>query len=97
MSTVEGLDGERRLFHVALTRARDTAHLDAPLRYHHHPRARDDRHSWAQHSRFLDDGALARCDRTAAQPEVTAGPALGLGSATAPAARVAADLDALWV
>ena len=31
------------------------------------------------------------------QPEVAAGPGLGLGSATAPAARVAADLDALWV
>ena len=97
VSTVEGLDEERRLFHVALTRARDTLHLYAPLRYHHHPRARDDRHSWAQRSRFLDETALACCDRTAAQPEVAAGPGLGLGSATAPAARVAADLDALWV
>ena len=97
VSTVEGLDEERRLFHVALTRARDTLHLYAPLRYHHHPRARDDRHSWAQRSRFLDDTALARCDRTAAQPDVAAVRSLGLGSATAPAARVAADLDALWV
>ncbi|HEY6745649.1 MAG TPA: ATP-dependent helicase, partial [Mycobacteriales bacterium] len=97
VSTVEGLDEERRLFHVALTRARDTLHLYAPLRYHHHPRARDDRHSWAQRSRFLDETALSCCDRTAAQPEVAAGPALGLGSATAPAAQVAADLDALWV
>ncbi len=97
VSTVEGLDEERRLFHVALTRARDTLHLYAPLRYHHHPRARDDRHSWAQRSRFLDGAALACCDRTEAQPGVAAGPALGLGSATAPAARVAADLDALWV
>ncbi|HST66093.1 MAG TPA: ATP-dependent helicase, partial [Mycobacteriales bacterium] len=97
VSTVDGLDEERRLFHVALTRARDTLHLYAPLRYHHHPRARDDRHSWAQRSRFLDETALSCCDRTAAVPEVAAGPALGLGSATAPAARVAADLDALWV
>lgn len=97
VSTVEGLDEERRLFHVALTRARDTLHLYAPLRYHHHPRARDDRHSWAQRSRFLDGAALACCDRTEAQPGVAAGPALGVGSATAPAARVAADLDALWV
>ena len=59
VSTVEGLDEERRLFHVALTRARRSLHLYAPLRYHHHPRARDDRHSWAQRSRFLDDAALA--------------------------------------
>jgi DNA helicase-2/ATP-dependent DNA helicase PcrA len=97
VSTPDGLDEERRLFHVALTRARDTLHLYAPLRYHHHPRARDDRHSWAQRSRFLDETALACCDRTAVQPEVAPAPALGLAAATAPAARVAADLDALWV
>jgi DNA helicase-2/ATP-dependent DNA helicase PcrA len=97
VSTPDGLDEERRLFHVALTRARDTLHLYAPLRYHHHPRARDDRHSWAQRSRFLDETALACCDRTAVVPEVAPAPALGLAVATAPAARVAADLDALWV
>ena len=66
VSTPDGLDEERRLFHVALTRARDTLHLYAPLRYHHHPRARDDRHSFAQRSRFLDEAALACCDRVGA-------------------------------
>ncbi|HEV7655818.1 MAG TPA: ATP-dependent helicase [Mycobacteriales bacterium] len=96
VSTADGLDEERRLFHVALTRARDSLHLYAPLRYHHHPRARDDRNSWAQRSRFLDEAALACCDRTAVEPEVAPAPALGITS-SAPAARVAADLDALWV
>jgi DNA helicase-2/ATP-dependent DNA helicase PcrA len=96
VATADGLDEERRLFHVALTRARDALHLYAPLRYHHHPRARDDRHSWAQRSRFLDGTALACCDRTGAEPEVA--PAPGLGVAASAAARtVAADLDALWV
>ena len=95
-STPDGLDEERRLFHVALTRARDTLHLYAPLRYHHHPRARDDRHSFAQRSRFLDAAALACCDRTGTEPEVEPAPALG-GTSSAPARTVAAELDALWV
>ena len=96
VSTSDGLDEERRLFHVALTRARDTLHLYAPLRYHHHPRARDDRHSYAQRSRFLDEAALGCCDRVRAVPETAPAAALG-GSATAPARTVAAELDALWV
>jgi DNA helicase-2/ATP-dependent DNA helicase PcrA len=98
VSTADGLDEERRLFHVALTRARDTLHLYAPLRYHHHPRARDDRHSFAQRSRFLDQAALACCDRTGVEPEIAAAPALGGGlTGSAPARTVAAELDALWV
>ena len=96
VSTPDGLDEERRLFHVALTRARDALHLYAPLRYHHHPRARDDRHSFAQRSRFLDETALACCDRVRAAAGTGPVPALG-GSATAPARTVAAELDALWV
>jgi DNA helicase-2/ATP-dependent DNA helicase PcrA len=96
VSTPDGLDEERRLFHVALTRARDTLHLYAPLRYHHHPRARDDRHSFAQRSRFLDEAALACCDRVGTAPATGSVPALG-GTATAPARTVAAELDALWV
>ncbi len=96
VSTPDGLDEERRLFHVALTRARDTLHLYAPLRYHHHPRARDDRHSFAQRSRFLDEAALACCERVGTEPETGVVPALG-GTATAPARTVAAELDALWV
>ena len=96
VSTPDGLDEERRLFHVALTRARDALHLYAPLRYHHHPRARDDRHSFAQRSRFLDEAALACCDRVRAAAGTRPVPALG-GSATAPARTVAAELDALWV
>ncbi len=96
VSTPDGLDEERRLFHVALTRARDALHLYAPLRYHHHPRARDDRHSFAQRSRFLDEAALACCDRVGTAVGTGPVPALG-GSATAPARTVAAELDALWV
>lgn len=50
----EGVDEERRLFYVAITRAKRHLHLYAPLRYHHgDPAGRTDRHSYAQRSRFL--------------------------------------------
>jgi DNA helicase-2/ATP-dependent DNA helicase PcrA len=52
--TAEGVDEERRLFYVALTRARSHLHIYAPLRYHHgDPGGWTDRHSYAQRTRFL--------------------------------------------
>ena len=50
----ESVDEERRLFYVALTRARKHLHIYAPLRYHHgDPAGRTDKHSYAQRTRFL--------------------------------------------
>ncbi len=50
----EGVDEERRLFYVALTRAKRHLHVYAPLRYHHgDPAGRTDRHSYALRTRFL--------------------------------------------
>lgn len=52
--TDEGVDEERRLFYVALTRARRHLHIYAPLRYHHgDPGGWTDKHSYAQRTRFL--------------------------------------------
>ena len=53
LGSSEGLEEERRVFYVALTRARKALHVYLPLRYHHRPRGRDDSHGWAQPSRFL--------------------------------------------
>ncbi|MEZ5280522.1 MAG: ATP-dependent helicase [Acidimicrobiales bacterium] len=53
LGDAEGLDEELRLAYVAVTRAR--AHLNVlfPLRYHVHRMGNDDRHHYAQLSRFF--------------------------------------------
>ena len=53
LSTSEGLEEERRLMYVALTRARDVLSVYVPLRYHHKRQGVGDRHSYAPISRFL--------------------------------------------
>jgi DNA helicase-2/ATP-dependent DNA helicase PcrA len=53
----EEVEEERRLFYVALTRAREHLHIYAPLRLHQgHQAGRGDRHGYAQRSRFLHRG-----------------------------------------
>ena len=45
-----------------MTRARDQLYLYAPLRMHQLRMARDDRHGYAQLTRFLGPAELARCE-----------------------------------
>lgn len=64
----EEIEEERRLLHVAMTRARDDLWLHVPLRYHHHrqnSRGRD-AHGYAQRSRFLSPAVAALCDEVVA-------------------------------
>jgi DNA helicase-2/ATP-dependent DNA helicase PcrA len=49
----ERIEEERRLFYVALTRARDALHVYFPLRYHRRNRGLEDKHWYAQLTRFL--------------------------------------------
>ena len=89
-----GLEEERRVFYVALTRARNALHLYVPERYHHHPNGRDDRHSWAQPSRFLSERVRSRCDELTepshGQDSFPTMPCVDAGE------RVAVALDELW-
>jgi DNA helicase-2/ATP-dependent DNA helicase PcrA len=87
-----GLLEERRLFYVAATRARDELSIYTPLRLPHHRRARDDKHSYAPHSRFLGRAALNTMDIQENHPGAPAS-----RPATTPAARVEMPaLDDLW-
>jgi DNA helicase-2/ATP-dependent DNA helicase PcrA len=61
----ESIAEERRLFYVALTRARRRLHIYVPARFYHRPRGRDDTHGYGQPSRFLTDAVQSLCDRTA--------------------------------
>ncbi|MCH8148000.1 MAG: ATP-dependent helicase [Planctomycetes bacterium] len=50
-----GVEEERRLLYVAMTRAKDRLHVYFPLRYYHAKYRRGDGHGFAQLSRFLVD------------------------------------------
>jgi ATP-dependent DNA helicase UvrD/PcrA len=91
LTTKEGLEEERRLFYVAVTRPRRYLHVYLPLRFHYRPRGRDDDHTMGQPSRFLSPEVAACFDTVrAARADSLAGVAVDVGI------RVEADLDALW-
>jgi DNA helicase II / ATP-dependent DNA helicase PcrA len=62
LSNREGLDEERRLFYVALTRARHGLHIYVPVRYFHRPRGIDDANGFGKTSRFLTSEVQTLCE-----------------------------------
>ena len=90
----EEVDEERRLFYVALTRARSHLHIYAPLRYHHgEPAGWTDKHSYAQRTRFLPPDMDSLLDHRAIR-----GPDdLELPASSLPITNVVdAELSSLW-
>ncbi|MDW8261661.1 MAG: ATP-dependent helicase [Phycisphaerales bacterium] len=64
------IEEERRLFYVALTRARDFLEVCVPLKYYAKKRALSDRHSYAQVTRFLPESIIADTfERVAMEPQ----------------------------
>ncbi len=94
MSTgdAESVEEERRLFYVALTRARTALYVHVPLRYYHRPRGLDDAHSYAQVTRFLSEPVQSLFDRDGALPPASTS---AQGGPTA-VREVDAFLNALW-
>jgi DNA helicase II / ATP-dependent DNA helicase PcrA len=68
MSTgrLEEIEEERRLFYVALTRAKDWLYVCYPLRYYSYPRTFSDVHGYAQLTRFLPEAVRRFFDETQA-------------------------------
>ena len=87
----QGIAEERRLFYVALTRARRRLHVYVPARFHHHPGARDDAHGIGQASRFLSR-AVQGLFRVSGGSEVE----VRGGAAAVAGRRVAVSVDGLF-
>ncbi len=90
LGTPDGLEEERRLFYVAVTRARDELYLYTPLRLPYHRRGSDDRHGFALQSRFLDQAVmptLAVVEQPVHRISVPVGEV---------ASRIAINLSSLW-
>jgi len=69
----EGIAEERRLFYVALTRARRRLCVYVPRRYYHRPHGGDDAHGYGQASRFLTDHVQSLFTVTATAEAVAPG------------------------
>jgi DNA helicase-2/ATP-dependent DNA helicase PcrA len=62
----EEIEEERRLFYVALTRARDNLYVYFALRFYRRPRGLDDAHHFAQLTRFLPEPVQSLFERRTA-------------------------------
>ena len=76
---VDGIEEERRLLYVAVTRAKSVLEVNVPLRFHHRRRPLADAHSLAQTSRFLTPAVRSLMDAEHVEGRPVAGTGLANG------------------
>ena len=85
----EAIEEERRLFYVALTRARDNLYVYFALRFYRRPRGLDDAHHFAQLTRFMPESVQSLFERR------TAGATEQLSASQSSPAKAKASVEAL--
>lgn len=88
----EQIEEERRLFYVALTRARDFLEVCFPLKYYHKKWSTGDRHTYAQLTRFLPESLLDRFERITLEPK----PQHDTPSSQQAAENIRKKISAMW-
>ena len=78
----EGIEEERRLFYVGLTRARDALYVYFPLRSYRRPRGLADDHAYSQLTRFLPEQVRGLFDQRSS--ELSAMPSALAGTPSGP-------------
>jgi DNA helicase II / ATP-dependent DNA helicase PcrA len=86
----EEIEEERRLFYVALTRAKDFLEVCVPLKYYAKKWGTGDRHSYSQITRFLPDQVIECFERVAMQPKVEVAMKATVGAASDVKKKIAA-------
>ena len=76
--SAEEIEEERRLFYVALTRAKDWLYVCCPLRYYRYQRGMSDSHGYSQRTRFVPE-QVAACFRLVVAEAVVAEDDVGPG------------------
>ncbi len=90
------IEEERRLLHVAMTRAKDELHLMLPQRFFTHGQSRlGDRHVYAARSRFIPDELLSLFQSTA-WPIAGTDAAAKTGPSQGPRIDIAARMRGMW-
>ncbi len=93
--TAREIEEERRLFYVAMTRARDELRIMTPLRFYVHGQAaRGDRNVFASRTRFIPGKALGRFERVSWPAATAAAPLRPTGAG--PRIDVGARLRGMW-
>ena len=95
------IEEERRLFYVALTRAKDWLYVTVPLQYYRRPRDPFDRYGYAQPTRFVSDDVKPFFVHASAGPPPSVAEGASVtwgngGAAPTTAERIRAGVLSLW-